>query len=111
MTKDGESYVVKVAAERRSSRRSEGKVHILTRESDGGSTDVRFPLDLGGLLQQLGSLVGSFLGDDDPRHMAARGHQIDAVKIGNLKDLGGYGPFVFLQATETDGSKVKISIE
>jgi hypothetical protein len=111
VTKDGESYIVQVSAEGRSSKHCEGKVHILTRESDGESTDVRFPLDLGGLLQQLGSLVGSFFGDDDPRHMTARGHEIDAAKIGNLKDLGGYGPFVFLQATEADGSKVKISIE
>ena len=111
LTDKGEEYIVQVIAEQPSSRRAHGKVHILTSDREGKSTDLRFPLDLVGLLQQLGSFVGSFFGADSAHPSAGLHKGFEADKLGDLKRLADYGPFVFLQSRGADGNKVKISIE
>lgn len=111
VTKDGEAYAVDVVSEKPSSRRAAGKIHILSYDREGESTDIRFPLDVTGFFQQLGSFVGSFFGVESSMHKTTKSRGIDADGIGDLKKLADYGPFVFLESNETDGSKVRISLE
>lgn len=110
-TEDGERYVARVVSERPSTKNAEGKIHILSRDREGKTTDVRFPLDLTGLIQKLGDFVGSFLGTESGVHSTKSVAEFDINQIGDLKKLARYGPFVFLQSRESDGSRVKISIE
>jgi hypothetical protein len=110
-TDDGEDYVTRVVSEKPSTKKAEGKVHILSRDRDGKSTDVRFPLDLTGLMQKLGDLIGSFFGTGSGVHSTGTAAELDIKQIGDLRSLADYGPFVFLQSREADGSRVKISIE
>jgi len=105
---DGEHYVLRVHSRSPNEERAEGKVHVLARDPAGKMTDVRFPLNLTGLLRNLGEMIGSWFGakaelSQDDRHKIER--------IPDLARLAGYGPFTLLELQEADGSRVKVAIE
>lgn len=111
VTEDGEDYILRVVSDAPSSRPAIGKVHIMTWDRDGESVDIRFPLDLTGSLQQIGSFVGGLFGADTSSRTITRSHGLEKDELGDLKKLGDYGPFVFLESNKADGSKVRIAIE
>ncbi len=105
---DGERYVLHVRSERPSHERAQGKLHILARDKDGKTTDVRFPLDLGSMLQNLGNVIATFLGVQAT--ISDRGkHAIEGFS--DFARLADYGPFTAIEEEATDGSRVRILVE
>ena len=111
VTKDGDKYVARVVSENPVTEQTLGKVHILVRDEEGKETDVRFPLDMATVLENLGGFIKSFFGIETDKRIEAHDQNIEFGDLGDLKKLGDYGPFDIIRVRETDGSRVRVSIE
>jgi len=104
---DSSRYVLHVASDAPARERALGKIHILSREKDGGTTDIQFPLDLPKLVERLVGVVAGFFGREAPEIKTG---DVTITGPADLRRLADYGPFTALESVDLDSSRVRISI-
>lgn len=107
LTDEGEPYSLHVLSRKASAKTAEGKIHLLARDEDGKTIDLRFPLNIPALILNLVTSLPIFEGSGE---MGDEPLDERFPPIKELKQLGGYGPFLLLEVIQEE-PQLKITVE